>query len=138
MKVFEASTLIHAAPDTIWAILTDASQYTTWDPGMIKLEGRIAANEKLTIYAKVAPGRAFHVTVSAFDAPKRMVWSSGMPMGLFKGERTFLLTPQGADTQFSTREEFSGFLLPLIGRTLPDLNSIFATFCAALKARAEG
>lgn len=40
-----------------------------------------------------------------------------MPMGLFKGERTFVLTPEGdSATRFTMKEEYTGPLLPLIWR----------------------
>ena len=138
MKAFTASTEINASPEVIWGILTDSSKYTEWDPGMVKLEGKIAPGEKLTIYAKVAPNRAFTPVVSEFEPNRRMVWSSGMPMGLFKGARTFTLESlNGERTRFNLREEFSGLLLPLIGMSIPDLNPVFAEFAAALKKRAE-
>jgi hypothetical protein len=38
---------------------------------------------------------------------------------------------------FEMRETFSGFLAPLIGRRLPDLQPAFDTFAAALKRVAE-
>lgn len=137
MKVFQASADIHARPETIWKIITDAKSYPDWDPGMIRLDGKIAPGEKLTILAKVSPNRAFTPTVSEFEPNRKMVWASGMPLGLFKGARTFLLAPQGDAVHFTLKEEFSGLLLPLIGATIPDLNPIFADFVAALKARAE-
>lgn len=138
MKVFSTSTEINAPPDRVWQILTDAARYTEWDPGMLKLEGKIAPGEKLTIYTKIAPKRAFKPTVTEFEPNRRMVWSSGMPMGLFTGSRTFTLEPSGAgSTRFSMKEEFSGLMLPLIGASIPDLNPVFAEFAAALKKRAE-
>lgn len=61
-----------------------------------------------------------------------------MPLGLFKGERTFTLTPQSnGRVEFTLREVFSGLLLPLIGRSIPDLTSTFEQFVAGLKSRAE-
>lgn len=61
-----------------------------------------------------------------------------MPLGLFKGERTFTLAPQAdGTTQFTTREQFSGLLLPIIGRTIPDLSESFQNFAQGLKNRAE-
>jgi hypothetical protein len=138
MKVFSAATTIQASPETIWAILTDAAGYPEWDPGVDRIEGTIAPGEKITAYTKLSPGRAFPVRVTEFVPGRKMTWSGGMPMGLFKGERTFTLTPQdNGDTEFSLREEFSGPLLPLIGRSLPDLTSAFAQFAAGLKRRAE-
>jgi hypothetical protein len=134
---FSATTQINAAPATVWQILTDSSKYIEWDPGLISMEGDIALGGQLTIYAQVSPGRAFNVTVSEFEPNRRMVWSSGMPFGLFKGARTFLIEPNGNSVTFTIREEFSGLLLPMIGKSIPDMNPVFAAFVDALKGRAE-
>jgi hypothetical protein len=67
-----------------------------------------------------------------------MVFTGGMPLGLFKSERTHTLTPnQDGSTTFHTQEIFSGFLLPLFGKNIPDLTENFEGFAAALKVRAE-
>ncbi|NJN18821.1 MAG: SRPBCC domain-containing protein [Oscillochloris sp.] len=138
MKVFSAHTTIAAPPATIWAILTDAPRYPEWDPDVERIEGAIAAGATLTAYSKLSPGRAFPVKVTQFEPHRRMVWSGGMPLGLFKGERSFNLKSQPDNSvEFSLREEFSGLLLPLFGRGLPDLDAAFARFAAALKLRAE-
>jgi hypothetical protein len=60
-----------------------------------------------------------------------------MPLGLFKGVRTFRLVQEGAATRFSMREEYSGPMLPLIWRSMPDLQPFFEQFASGLKARAE-
>jgi hypothetical protein len=139
MKTFTASTNIKASPDTIWQILTDAPNYPAWDPWAIRIEGTIAPGETVKAYTKLAPDRAFPATVTEFSPGERMVWSGGMPMGLFKGVRTFSLAPQDDESvNFTLREEFSGPLLPLIGRSLPDMTEAFEDFVAGLKARAEG
>lgn len=138
MKQFSATTTINASPETIWAILTNAPKYPEWDPTVDRIEGQIASGAKITAYTKLSPGRAFPVTVTEFKPDQKMVWASSMPLGLFKGARTFTLTPQGIGiTRFELREVFSGLLLPLIGRTLPDLNNAFAQFATGLKQRAE-
>jgi len=138
MKMSSATTEIKASPEKVWGILTDAAKYTEWDKGMISLDGKIAPGEKLTIYAKIAPNRAFKVTVSEFVPNSRLVWSSGMPLGLFTGKRSFSLVPLGnGQVKFTIQEAFSGLMLPLIGGSIPDLNSTFATYASALKARAE-
>ncbi|MCB8925601.1 MAG: SRPBCC domain-containing protein [Ardenticatenaceae bacterium] len=138
MKEFSASTNIAASPETIWNLLTDANSYPEWDPGMIRLEGTIAPGEKVTAYTKLSPNQAFPVTVTHFVPNKTMTWTGGMPLGLFKGERTFTLEPQAdGTTQFTTREQFSGLLLPIFGRTIPDLSESFQNFAAGLKKRAE-
>ena len=138
MKVFQATTTIAATPETIWAILTNASSYPEWDPGVERIEGRIAPGEKITAYTKLSPGRAFPATVIEFVPGRKMIWSSGLPLGLFKGERTFTLEPQSnGATQFSLQEVFSGLLLGLFGRSIPDLTATFEQFAAGLKRRAE-
>ena len=138
MLSYSANTMINASPDTIWQILTDAPGYPQWDPGIIRIEGTIAAGNKITAYSKISPDRAFPVTVTVFEPGRRMVWASGMPLGLFKGERTFTLTPQSdGQTAFSLHEEFSGLLLPVFGRGIPDLTQTFEAFAAGLKSYAE-
>lgn len=138
MKRFATRTNIHAAPETVWRLLTDAPAYPQWNRTVTRVDGRIAAGEKIAVHATIAPGRTFPVIVTAFDAPHRMVWSGGMPLGLFKGERTFALTPGAAGTvTFSMEEVYTGWLAPLITKSIPDLQGAFDEFAACLKARAE-
>jgi hypothetical protein len=67
-----------------------------------------------------------------------MTWSGGMPLGLFKGVRIFILSPQAEGaTKFTVREEYTGPLLPLIWRSMPDLGPSLEHFATGLKQRAE-
>jgi hypothetical protein len=88
---------------------------------------------------KIAPGQAFPVKVAALEPPHGMVWRGGMPVGfLFKGERTYALTPRGGgETEFSMEEVFDGLLSGLITRSIPDMQPVFDEFAACLKAEAE-
>jgi hypothetical protein len=138
MKSYDAAATIAAPPEAIWAILTDGPGYTQWDSGVVKVDGRIAPGEKITVTSKANPGRAFPVRVTEFEPGRRMVWSGGMPLGLFKGVRTFTLTPAGdGATQFTMREEYTGPLLGMIWKSMPDLGPSFAQFANGLKQRAE-
>jgi hypothetical protein len=138
MKSFATSVAIRARPEIVWALLTDAARYPQWNSTIAKIDGRIAAGGKVTVHAKATPGRAFPLKVTEFAPPRRMVWSGGMPLGLFTGTRTFTLTPAaGGELTFDMREEFSGLLAPLISRSIPDLQPAFDTFAADLKRRAE-
>jgi hypothetical protein len=138
-RFFESSAEIAAAPDAVWAVLTDGAGWSTWDSGVDGVDGRIASGQMITIRSKVAPGRAFPVKVTTFDAPRTLVFSGGMPLGLFKGVRTYRLAPAGggAATRFEMREEYSGPLLALMWRSMPDLGPSFAQFASGLKARVE-
>lgn len=139
MKHYDASAMIAAPPEAVWAVLSDAASYPDWDSGVERVEGAISLGSKIKAYSEVSPGRAFPVTVSELEPSRRMTWSGGIPLGLFKGVRTFGLTPaDGGGTQFAMREEFSGPLLPLMWRMMPDLQPSFDQFAAGLAKRAEG
>jgi hypothetical protein len=137
MKHYESTSLIQARPEAIWAVLTDAPSYAEWDSGVVRVEGRIAPQEKIKVVSEANPKRAFPVKVTEFSPGERMTWSGGMPLGLFNGVRTFTLTPEDGATRFVMREEYSGPMLPLIWRSMPDLQPSFEQFASGLKARAE-
>lgn len=138
MKSFATRTIIRAPAERIWSILTDAAGYPSWNSTVERVDGTIALGENVTVYAKASPGRAFPLQVTEFEANRRMVWTGGMPLGLFKGARTYVLTASApGEVEFTMREEFSGLLAPLITRSIPDLQPSFDQFAADLKARAE-
>ena len=138
MKSFSTSIKIQAAPEKIWAILTDASHWTEWNTTVDRIEGKIAPGEKVTVYVKINPGRGFPLKVREFVPPQRMVWADGMPLGLFKGERTYTLTKQtDGSTEFAMREEFTGLLSGMITKSIPDMQPAFEEFATCLKQRAE-
>ena len=138
MKEFGTTITIHSPPETIWKYLTDAGSYPDWDPGMDRVEGKIAMGEKLNVYTKLSPDRTFPVKVTEFVPNQKMTWTGGMPLGLFKGVRTFTLTPKSEGiTEFTTREKFSGLLFPLFSGTIPDLSQSFEDFASGLKKVSE-
>jgi len=137
MKSYEATALIEANPEAIWAILTDAPGLSRWDSGIDRVEGRIAPGETIKVFSKVSPGRAFPVKVKDCTPGRGMRWSGGMPLGLFKGERTFTLAQEGQSTPFSMREQYTGPLLGLMWKSMPDLGPSFKQFASGLKREAE-
>lgn len=137
MKRFSASAKIKAPPNVVWQVLTDVSSYPAWDPSMDHIEGRLALGETVKFFTKLS-SRAFPVKVTAFEPNRKLVLTGGMPLGLFKSERTHTLTPgDDGETTFKTEEIFSGLLLPIFGKNLPDLTENFRTFVAGLKMQAE-
>jgi len=67
-----------------------------------------------------------------------MVWQCGMSLGLLMSDRTYELRPFGPDgAEYSTRDEYSGLLEPLIAKSMPDLQPAFDEFASCLKSRAE-
>lgn len=138
MRYYEATSVIDASPEAVWAVLSDGAAWPAWDSGVDAVEGKIAPDETIKIRSKAAPGRAFPVTVTRFEPPAHLRFSGGMPLGLFRGVRTYEVSP-GADghATFSMREEYTGPLLPLIWRSMPDLGPSFEQFARGLKQRVE-
>lgn len=137
MRYYEASSSIAASPADVWTVLANGAGWSSWDSGVDSVDGRIAPGETITIRSKVAPGRAFPVKVTTFEPNGRLVFSGGMPLGLFKGVRTYTLTPEGAGTAVTMREEYTGPLLGMMWRSMPDLGPSFTRFVNGLKQRVE-
>ena len=139
MKYFEARSTIKASPARVWQVLTDGEKFPTWDSGIERFEGKIAPGATVKLFVKVNPGRAFPLKVTEFTPQRRMVFSGGMPLGLFRGRRTYTLEPQGSGggTSFHMREEYTGPLLGMIWKSIPDLGPSFQQFADGLKQQAE-
>lgn len=136
MKRIETRRRILADPATVWAILTNPARLVAANLGVSRLEGQIAKGQRIRLESVVAPGRIFSLAVAAFEAPKRMVWSSGVPI-IFNGQRSFTLAPLDGGTDFHLAEEFRGLMLPLIWRSMPDLQPSFELFADGVKRLAE-
>lgn len=81
-------------------------------------------------------GDSLSVASPEFDAPCRMVWTGGMPIGLFRGPRFYELAMQSpAETAFPMREGYTGPLVGMIGRSIPDVHPAFVQFARCLEAR---
>ena len=138
MRFYEATSTVSASPEEVWAVLCDGQHWPEWDSGVDAVDGRIALGETVTIRSRAAPGRAFPVKVTVFEPPTRLGFAGGMPLGLFRGVRTYDVSPgQGGVTTFRLREEYTGPLLRLIWRSMPDLGPSFVQFAEGLKHRVE-
>lgn len=127
---------IRAKSDKIWNLLTDGKGFPRWNSTVTSVEGGIREGERILIRV---PGtnRTFTPTVSGVVQNQRMIWTGGFAP-LFKGVRRFELSPQDDDsTNFVMEECFSGLMLPLVGRFLPDFKPIFESYVKDLKIEAE-
>lgn len=136
-QVCSVRCAIRATPDAIWSLLTDARRFSSWNSTVTSLEGNIALGSKLTLRVKLDPKRTFRPKVTKLEPAKTMEWSDGFaPM--FRGVRTFTLTPKADGvTEFEMQEAFSGAMLPMIRKSLPDFGPAFETFASDLKRAAE-
>jgi len=135
--VCRVETSIRARPEIVWAILTDAKNFPRWNSTVTGIEGEIRDGGRLKIHV---PGtkRTFTPTVTDVALAERMTWEGGLPP-LFKGIRRFLLR-RGNDgsTDFAMEERFSGLMVPLVKKSLPDFGPIFERYARDLQREAEG
>lgn len=138
MPSYQADSIISAAPQDVWPVLTDIAAWPRWDSGVSSVEGRLAVGEKLRIAVDANPGRTFPVTVTTIAEPERMVFRGGFPLGLFTGERTYTLRSEGTGTRFTMVETYTGPLARMVFRSIPDLGPSFQQFADALRQQVEG
>ena len=127
---------VHAPAERVWALLTDAKHFPLWNSTVTRIDGQIREGETLQV---LVPGsdRVFAPRVSGVVPHERMTWIGGFsPM--FKGVRTFELRPRpdGA-TDFAMAERFTGLMIPLVRRSMPDFGPIFARYADDLRRESE-
>ena len=126
---------ISATPEKIWSLLTNVADVPRWNSTITQIDGRMGPGERLKVKVPIST-RTFNVKVDVFEPHTRLVWSDGN--AVFRGVRTYALTPRsGGPTAFSMEEVFTGFMLPLIGMSLPDFTPVFEQYAADLKKEAE-
>jgi hypothetical protein len=127
---------IRADAATVWSLLTDAKGFSRWNSTVTGVEGQIREGERLRLHV---PGtdRTFTPRVSGVVPQERMTWTGGFSP-IFKGVRTFALRSRGrASTDVTMEERFTGLMLPLVKRSLPDFGPVFERFATDLKHEAE-
>jgi hypothetical protein len=133
---YSVATRIAASPERVWAVLTEIEEWARWTATITSIEGEMSVGNKVKLRV---PGvdRTFGPKVAALEPNRRLVWSDGAaPM--FKGTRTYTLAPStNGTTDFAMVEVFTGILLPLIKKSLPDFRPPFERFTADLGVEAE-
>jgi hypothetical protein len=127
---------IRAGAGRVWRVLTDAREFPRWNSTVTRIEGQIIEGARLRVHV---PGtdRTFAPVVSDVVPEQRMIWSGGVSR-VFRGVRRFELQPRGdGTTDFSMEEQFSGLMLPLAKRAMPDMGPVFARYALDLKREAE-
>ena len=83
MNFVEIRRRISASPERIWSVLTDVAALVSAETGIVRIEGAIEPGSRMRLWSEVNPDRAFMLKVTAFDPYRNMVWSGGLPFGLF-------------------------------------------------------
>jgi hypothetical protein len=113
----EVVTEIDAAPDVVWAVLTDLGAYPGWNPFITSLGGRLEVGEQLTAVLALdgQQPRTMRPRVVDVVPGRSFTWLGriGLPR-LFDGRHHFEVQAlDGGRTRFVHRERLSGVLVPL-------------------------
>jgi hypothetical protein len=136
---YTTSTTIHADPETVWLALTDAATYADWNPEIVGIDGTMSQGARIKVRVKLGNGaiRTLGLRVTRFEAPRRMEWIGGLPLGLFVGTRVFTVARGEDATEFRMDLRMHGLLSPLILKSVGDRQPEIDGFSQALKRRAE-
>jgi hypothetical protein len=136
-----ASVEIGAAPERIWHVLTDFGEYSNWNPFIRHIDGPLARGAELTFTVATGPERTVvaRARILEIEVNRRLVWGGGLPLGLFRGEHTFLIRPTARGAVLENSERFTG---PIAALTIRDARlqaqrQAFEAFNEALKRRVE-
>ena len=123
----ETSIDIDAAPEAVWAVLSDLPSYPRWNPFIREASGTLAAGERLDLTMQPEGGRAmrFRPTVLEAQPGRELRWLGRLVApGVFDGEHRFAIEPTPGGSRLVQEERFTGLLVPLLAkglrkRTLP-------------------
>lgn len=141
MQVLHASIEIDAPAERVWGVITDLASYPDWNPFIVRAEGRLAVGERLRITI-VAPGYravSFRPRLLDVEPGRRLRWLGRTLLpGLFDGRHSLMIEELGEGrSRFTSHEEVSGILLPVLGKVMRQSQAGFEELCRAVKARAE-
>ncbi|MBZ2190012.1 SRPBCC domain-containing protein [Alcanivorax sp. JB21] len=142
MFTLDTTIDINASPERIWAILTNFSHYSEWNPFIINASGVPKAGQRLSISIATRPGRSmtFRPQVLRVKHAQVLAWRGRFLIpGLFDGVHTFVISPlEDGTVRLSHSETFSGLLVPFMRRKLNrDTRAGFSKMNHALRVRAE-
>jgi len=137
METIHTTIDIDATPQEVWEVLIDFDSHERWNPFFARINGSPSVGEQIGITARKPDGSGgvkFSPTILEVEPAVRLRWKGKLLVkGLFDGEHIYELAalPDGG-TRFDHSENFSGVLIPLMGKVLADTEAGFNAFNAAL------
>jgi uncharacterized protein YndB with AHSA1/START domain len=126
------STLIHADPAIVWALLTRASDFPRWNSTVTSVKGEIREGGAIELKSTLDEKRTFRLKITEFVPERRLVWGDS------QGRRVYTLNQEaGGSVLFTMSEKIGGPLFPLFAGYIPAFDESFERFAADLKREAE-
>ena len=132
---------IDAAPERVWAVLTDFPRYHEWNPFITRIGGELRVGEKLSVTLSPPESRdwTLHPSLLVCNAPRELRWLGHLWIkGLFDGEHFFQChEADGGRTRFVHGENMKGFLVKYLSGNMTNVARGFVYMNQALKKRVE-
>lgn len=137
MKTITTTLDIDATPQEVWATLTDFASHQRWNPFFARVDGEAVVGSTLKINARKPDGSAgigFSPTVLEVEPGSLLRWKGKLGVrGVFDGEHHFRLEELAdGTTRLHHGEQFTGILVPVMGKVLADTEAGFNAFNRAL------
>ncbi len=124
---------IKADSKRVWQLLTDHRDYSEWNSTINTFKGEFIQGNTIEMTVPEIEGKVFRAKVKEIVPYRWMLWTNGSPVTL-KGKRSYQLSEQSnGSTTLMVKESFSGLLVPLFVKKLPDLTPVFKHFAQDIK-----
>ena len=129
MRTISSETEMEASPRRVWDVLT--GDHEEWNPFIERIEGTLASGERLEV--KFRSGPTFRLVVTVVEPGRVLEWLGSVGVrGIFDGRHRFELTETKGGTRLVQSEQFSGILIPFMGRVLASTEAGFGEMNQAL------
>lgn len=141
MQTLHASADIDAPAEQVWRVVADFSRYPEWNPFIVRASGqqRVGARLQVTIRAPGVRAVTFRPRVLDVEPGRLIRWKGQLWVpGLFDGRHALSVEPLGETrSRFTTHEEVSGLLVPVLGTVMRASQNGFEEMATAVRRRVE-
>jgi hypothetical protein len=133
---------IDSTPDLVWKILTNFSDYSSWNPFLTQVTGEVKKGATIHICVEPPGLKSMNFTpiVTKVEANRELRWEGKFIIpNFFDGEHIFILEElDGRSVRFIHKEIYTGLLVPLMQKQLnKNTKQGFELMNQALKEKAE-
>lgn len=100
---------IDATPEEIWAVILDTQAYSSWNPVLIKAEGKFQEGRKITYQIKEPSGKQYEFEAKVKKIiPHNFINQRGGIFGILTYDHKYILEPAANGTKVVQHEDYRG------------------------------